>query len=134
MHGLTNIKIQPNSVHFFNYHEPRIQSFANQCPTKYHIHTGSPTPTEIKQNVRGDITDVGVKQNVKSTARFIKLCRLNAYIFSSKLSWLSSNRTPNLIRNSNVTMPTVLTLVMLEAANLNSARDRYCGLQVLTGS
>ena len=71
---------------------------------------------------------------MKSTARFIKLCRLNAYIFSSKLSWLSSNRTPNLIRNSNVTMPTVLTLVMLEAANLNSARDRYCGLQVLTGS
>ena len=71
---------------------------------------------------------------MKSTARFIKLSGLNAYIITSKLSWLSSNRTPNLLHNSNVTTPTVLTLVMLEAANLNSARDGYCGLQVLAGS
>jgi hypothetical protein len=88
---------------FLNYHEPRIQSSSNQCPTKYHIHTGFPKPTEIKQNVTGVITDVRGKLNVKSTASFIKLCRLNAYIFNSKLSWLSSKRTPNLLRNSNVT-------------------------------
>ena len=61
--------IQPNSVYFFfNYHEPRSQSFASQYRTKYHINTGSPIPTEIKLHVRGDITDVKGKQNEKSTA------------------------------------------------------------------
>jgi hypothetical protein len=69
---------------------------------------------------------------VKSTARFIKLSGLNAYIWSSKLSWLSSNWTPNLLHNSNVPTPTVLTLVTLDAANLNSACD-CCGRQVLEG-
>jgi hypothetical protein len=54
--------------------------FANQCPTKYHIYTGSSAHSEIKQHIRGDVTDVRDKQNVKSTARFIKLSGLNAYI------------------------------------------------------
>jgi len=125
--------IQPNSVCFLIIMS-LISSPANQRPTKYHIHMESSTPTEIKQHVRGDITDVKGTQTVKSTARFIKLCGLNTYTFSSKLSWLSSNRTPNLLRNSTVSTLTVLTLVMLEAANLNNARDGYCGRQVLAGS
>jgi hypothetical protein len=121
---------------------PRGPHVANQCRTQYH--TRSTAHSEIKQHVRGDAADVTGKQNMKSTVRFIQLCGLNVFICSSKLSWPASNRTPNLLHNSNVPTPTptVLTLVTLDAANLNSdvtavggksAWDRYVARSLITG-